>query len=68
VLTTINNVLSGPARHASRRYFIKFTSIILKFPALLFAFLDFPSPAALPEYLCVEVFSKSCFSHPVVVS
>jgi len=32
---------------------------------LLFPFLDFPGTATLPEYLHVEVFTKSCFVHPV---
>ena len=42
-------------------FFINFTSIILKLAFLLFSFLDFPGPAALPDYLHVEAFTKSCF-------
>jgi len=34
-------------------------------PFLLFSFLDFPGPAALPEYLHAEDFTKSSFDHPV---
>jgi len=32
---------------------------------LLFSFFDFPGPAALPDYLHVEAFNKSCFGHSV---
>jgi len=31
---------------------------------LLFSFLDFPGPAALPEYLHVKASAKSFFGHP----
>jgi len=55
-----NVLLSGPARHA-----LNFTSIISRSPFLLISFLDFPGPAALPEYLHVEAVTESCFGHPV---
>jgi len=29
------------------------------------SFIDFSGPAALPEYLHIENFTKSCFGHPL---
>jgi len=34
-------------------------------PFLLFSFLDFRGPAALPEFIHVENFTKSSFGHSV---
>jgi len=44
-------------------YQLHFNNFKVTFP--LFSFLDFPGPAALPEYLHVEDFTKSCFGYPV---
>jgi len=61
---SINNVLLSQQGMSSLLYQIHF-NIILISPFLLFSFLDFPGPAALPEYLHVEDLTKSLIGHPV---
>jgi len=61
VLTSLSITYCCQDQKARPPYFVNCTSKILKLPIVLFSFVDFPGPAALPDYLHVEAFTKSLF-------